>query len=369
MFVGVLSYSLYLYHQPVLVFYRFYFGEIGIKKLFLLVPLMLILAYASYRFFENPLRRSQRKAKYLFMALLVVLVFSYANGAMNTGGYPKRQPEHVKKALVHFVGPEWMRLRGVTSGQHINGETISSCAKRTAETACRFGGYNLDLVIVGDSYAGVFTYSALHEKNFDFLALHHGQCPLLTDPIWFGTDPYCWEVNKKRWKVISGLEPTLMLIGTNYHQFRAAKKSVDNFLKNTANLNTPVSKADAYASFRRSIERLLAMGHKPIVLLQPPKPNMDVKQEMQRKVQSGVLRFDDVWSGTSTLETDKEVFEALKGIDSVVYVYLNDSMCRGDGKCLTFNEQGGLYNNMEHLSYFGTLLFLDEIEEIVSRGR
>ena len=58
-FFGVISYSLYLYHQPILVFYRFAYGEIGNKVFVVLFVVMILISYLSYRFFENPIRKSK----------------------------------------------------------------------------------------------------------------------------------------------------------------------------------------------------------------------------------------------------------------------------------------------------------------------
>ena len=44
----------------------------------------------------------------------------------------------------------------------------------------------------------------------------------------------------------------------------------------------------------------------------------------------------------------------------MTFIDMNAKMCKDD-KCLTFNENGGLYNGESHLSYFGAQLFVDDI--------
>lgn len=57
--IGGLSYSLYLWHWPVLVAAGWQWGELGQKQGLLLVALSFIPAWLSYRFIENPVRRAK----------------------------------------------------------------------------------------------------------------------------------------------------------------------------------------------------------------------------------------------------------------------------------------------------------------------
>ena len=55
--VGLISYSLYLWHWPVLAFYRYVYGVVEPLAGVLLFGLMLLLSVASYRWVEKPCRR------------------------------------------------------------------------------------------------------------------------------------------------------------------------------------------------------------------------------------------------------------------------------------------------------------------------
>lgn len=94
-FVGQLSYSLYLWHWPVFTFFR---HAIGIKpEGFDTVSLLLIsltLAYLSWRFVEQPVRRRQVlvEPKSLVAATGAMMAACYAFGvlAVSTNGLPNR---------------------------------------------------------------------------------------------------------------------------------------------------------------------------------------------------------------------------------------------------------------------------------------
>lgn len=366
--LGGLSYSLYLYHQPVLVFYRVAFAETSSLSLLWLLPVMLLLAYVSYRFFEEPMRRSSRHSKYVLLLFLLLPVLMYALMARSNQGFIQRQPEAVRQALVHFQGPEWTRLQGDVPGMGFDGKPLKTCSARTAETACRFGSGKPDLVVVGDSFAGVFTY-ALHERlNSGLLVMHHGECPLLADPIWFGGQPGCWEVNKSRWQVLEHLEPTAVLIAASYLQFYKAKKSVEVYRLSENNLTHPLPPDEVFESFRRAVTRLVQLGHRPLVVLQPPRPKQDIEAEMKRRVSRGELGFRKQYGAESSHVVDQQVIETLQGIAGVRLLSINQKLCDDRQRCQTFNEQGGLFNRGPHLSYLGAQYFIDEILNHIAAG-
>jgi peptidoglycan/LPS O-acetylase OafA/YrhL len=55
--IGLISYSLYLWHWPILAFYRYAYGPVDVLTGAWLFVLMLLMSYASYRFVEQPCRR------------------------------------------------------------------------------------------------------------------------------------------------------------------------------------------------------------------------------------------------------------------------------------------------------------------------
>ena len=80
--IGLLSYSLYLWHQPLFAFTRIYFFEPPSTKVMLLASLCSILiAFISWKFIETPFRnRSFTSQKHIFSFSLVGLLFFSALG-------------------------------------------------------------------------------------------------------------------------------------------------------------------------------------------------------------------------------------------------------------------------------------------------
>ena len=92
-FVGIISYSLYLWHYPIFAFSRiteFASGDI-FKKLLILVS-VIIISSLSYYFVEKPIRKINKISKKILYTILIILfliLFVCSNIILNNG-YLKR---------------------------------------------------------------------------------------------------------------------------------------------------------------------------------------------------------------------------------------------------------------------------------------
>jgi len=104
--IGLISYSLYLIHWPLIVFYKYWkISELLIIEKILIFAISLAAAVVMYRFIEQPFRRgSSSKALshggfgFTCAMLAVVLMFSAANVWANNG-WPWRFPGELAKQL------------------------------------------------------------------------------------------------------------------------------------------------------------------------------------------------------------------------------------------------------------------------------
>ncbi len=80
-FIGLISYSLYLWHWPLIAYTKLFFGEPTQIELFLALVASLPISVLVYKYIENPIRRVKGKASVLIVSvLLFVLVGSYLGG-------------------------------------------------------------------------------------------------------------------------------------------------------------------------------------------------------------------------------------------------------------------------------------------------
>jgi peptidoglycan/LPS O-acetylase OafA/YrhL len=142
-FIGLISYSTYLWHQPILVFGRFFLiDEPSILIKAALAALSIVIGAISWRFVERPFRNHSaisRRAIFGYgggsMAGLCVagLVLGYSNG------FPARLPDKARYYASEIGEP-----------QNILGECILELA--VTPTPCRIGAGPPRYFIFGDSH-------------------------------------------------------------------------------------------------------------------------------------------------------------------------------------------------------------------------
>ncbi|MGH6862152.1 MAG: acyltransferase family protein, partial [Phyllobacterium sp.] len=73
-YIGLISYSLYLWHWPILAFIRYFYGEVSLDHAVIALVAMLALSVASYHFVERPARRTRMARSRQVMVMLVIPV-------------------------------------------------------------------------------------------------------------------------------------------------------------------------------------------------------------------------------------------------------------------------------------------------------
>lgn len=160
--IGLISYSAYLWHQPVFVFTRLYTGEnLHGFEMAPLILLSLVIAYGSWRFIEQPFRQSKTQPSPVLPTQKGVFAVSIAGLAalFSFGLYG-----HVRDGLPNrFNPPEFVSAGQFALPQVSNGYcfysifTDDSLEVGEGGLTCRLGETKSDerqMLLFGDSYAG-----------------------------------------------------------------------------------------------------------------------------------------------------------------------------------------------------------------------
>ena len=160
--IGLISYSLYLWHYPIFAFDRItQFTQGSLIKKLLLGIIILVLSIASYYFIERPFRNKKNKFKVIFSVILItvsVLVISNFNIIFKEG-FKNRVPEILQKDL--SIGP-WNLLKNSDGEQCF--ENIKGCKFNTSS--------NKKVYIIGDSHMASLMFNLkdrVLKKQYQFI--------------------------------------------------------------------------------------------------------------------------------------------------------------------------------------------------------
>jgi peptidoglycan/LPS O-acetylase OafA/YrhL len=177
--VGVLSYSLYLWHWPILAFVRVYLGDqltplVGVACLVFVVGM----AAASYFIIEQPIRRSAAsKRRVLSAAAASSIAFAALGGAaVATDGFPSRFPHFVAKDR-HLDELYSVGRCGLNAGQTFSDWDAVACTTNA--------GAGRRVVLWGDSFAGHLAPGlrrVAHQDGWEFVHYAKDYCPPLLGP-------------------------------------------------------------------------------------------------------------------------------------------------------------------------------------------
>ncbi len=148
-FVGLISYSLYLWHWPLLVFAQYRNVELlSGAEVAAIIILSFVLASCSWIFVEQPFRRGgasllSRQPLFGAAVMATVLAVSFGLVGIASQGWPER------------ISPSILR---VANGAGFTDERLKDCLERPAIEACDFGApVKAKYAVWGDSHGAAVT--------------------------------------------------------------------------------------------------------------------------------------------------------------------------------------------------------------------
>lgn len=157
-FVGLISYSLYLWHWPVMVFQRTdaWLVADGTRAAAATITVSLLLAVLSWRFVEQPFRsrsRLPRPRLFRMAAIGGAGIACAAFAAVGTGGLPHRlspQARSVAAVLAYDPAEQYRTGRCMISSGYSAADFEASCL--------RLSGTKPNYLLIGDSFAAHLWY-------------------------------------------------------------------------------------------------------------------------------------------------------------------------------------------------------------------
>jgi peptidoglycan/LPS O-acetylase OafA/YrhL len=211
-FLGILSFGVYLWHQPVFVFYRFFGGgDLSFSVAVLLIVATISLAAISWFFVENPIRKSRRLATtrafcVTFIAISIALAGMAGFGVL-TGGKVRPLSENEKQILGYLEYP--------SKQYYLTGE----CLLETGQNETHFTNrcFQSDRIfVVGDSHAAALASGI--RASMDITQLTSTLCPMI-DQYSRLSRPNCASVTEFVLGKIQSEKPEYVIFHSNWSAY------------------------------------------------------------------------------------------------------------------------------------------------------
>jgi peptidoglycan/LPS O-acetylase OafA/YrhL len=352
-FVGLISYALYLWHQPLLAFVSYYrVAPLTPAATALPLAATLLLAAASWRLIERPVRTR------VFMKSTRTLLVGAGIGSAgillaglvlwNSDGFPNRFPPETRGLVVsNFATPELVRCV-----EDVSLEQVS------AGRVCNFGPSDTSskVLVWGDSHAtalmpainalakahGMHTYFV---AKYNCLPLFAPPSPTRIDP---GMDRYnCAAFNAAVLEAIARLEPELIILDGAW-----------------ANPEPPPHVPDIAAGIEQTVSRVGDHSRSICVVFAVPKLQYAVSHALlvahRRHIPDDFLRLSraDALIQHKDMEHDVRAIAQRSGLK---VVDPKDALCPADS-CLYKADERSLYFDDSHLSVYGALYVARTLE-------
>jgi peptidoglycan/LPS O-acetylase OafA/YrhL len=329
--MGLISYSAYLWHQPLLAFARHRF--LGETSDFLLISLCffsLVMAWFSWRFVEKPFRNKQLfLRKHIFLLSLLGIVCFGAIGILL----------HVNKG---FSG----RIQtGLDYNTSMSSSLRSKCYKKSEP--CEYFKENVEWATFGDSHAAAITYALaeyLNSRNIGVQRNIYDGCPPAILDI--NSDCYQWRreaidrivTDKKIKNVLVSYRMILYLYGKNF---------------------SDDERALVWSDLVTILETFISNNKNVFFVVQPPDLPFHIEKIAFWEPKTGssnklIAATRQRWDERNNYVNDRLLLlpEKVKVID------LTNTFCDED-YCYGSDSNGYYYSDDNHLSIYGAKLMIE----------
>lgn len=336
--IGRVSYSWYLWHWPVIVFATAIYGDLLLSTRVALLVSSFLIAEASYRLLEKPIRYQgwlvRRPHRSLIMAACIALV-----GVV--GAFAWRQ-----------LSIEWAQLP-----QQVQFTRVRQSIPAVYSTNCHADFYTVDvdihkctfgssdpatytIVLFGDSHAAQW-FPALKEivdkQGWRLISLTKSGCPTVAVPIFDGDVGRlyreCGAWRKKTIRKIVQVHPDLVVISSE--------------------ATDPFSDRQWFAGTMKVLEPLSRASGQVAILRDTPRPGFNVPACLARKQWNPYLAPDSSCTMDTNLGRAKHVFQirenAASHFDNTYTIDLTPYIC-SSAPCRLIRNGVVMYRDLHHLT-------------------
>jgi peptidoglycan/LPS O-acetylase OafA/YrhL len=345
--IGLISYSAYLWHQPLFAFAKIRsIGDPGLALMSLLTVASMALAWLSWKFIENPFRRSSHiynsRNSIFILSVIGILIFSSAGLiGHETNGY----------AAQRYSNQQLMYLNTGKSSPLRPKCHFSQKVEFLAKTECEyFSEGPAEIAVLGNSHATELAYALakiLEKKNSSILHYTMSGC-------------------RHNFKVLDE-ENTVC---HRWHDIVVKK------ISSKSNIKTVILsyKNDSYLQekkYRNSLikisDALISAGKKVVLVLQAPLPGAHIEKYLNYNLRSfpSTVKGNSLANWNHAYHAANSLTEEISG--DVIVVDPADYFCENN-ECLVVKGGKALYFDDDHMSVHGAKIIAQGLVEILNIG-
>lgn len=374
--IGLISYSLYLWHYPILAFARIDMGTLDVQTKWLCIGLAFVLAIASYFLIERPMRyKMPLKA---FIAVIVVVVTGLVSMnvfILKTEGAKFRLAEFNDLMGGEMVG-EWREC--FTTPFPPLGEHCKTMVPNAKGTLIGMGDSHL--AVLGPALRRLAQKHNLNYEQFPRCVLIEGTETIGSDNV--TTPNTCPEeqiaalANYENAIIVKATRMTFRIEGINMDspELPGREMSILYILNEEMDRKTTISRA-----ITQTDENILATGHPLIQVYPVPEigfvADYKLKQLMkgyefdfENRLAEIVRSKDMTVNYTAFMDWQERVINAYDAVEHPNYytVKPHEIFCEPEyDVCRTILNNRVLYRDTNHVSDYGAQLIIDQVEKVI----
>ncbi len=350
--LGLISYSAYLWHQPMLAFARHRSIEVlGTAQVVYILLATLALAGLTWFFVEQPLRRNQEiRRRHLFAAAATASLFLVVVGVLGTttGGIAFR------KNVTSFAKAD----RGLMGNPGLN----EACSLDVEDPVFRlpaecYTSEAPELVLWGDSFAMHLVQGVLSSRPDARLAqVTASSCgPILGLAITSArtSAEHAQDCIRHNYKVIEWIAKqksvTHVLVSSPFRQLAPGQTLV------YADRSGSTDAVDAIGALRATLAALEKIGVTPVVFSPPPRTGQNIGGCLSRAIRYSAALARCDFTRAAVDSAYGYLWDALREISrDYKVVWLKDGLCDKDRCRASFGDSIPIYRDQGHLSSEGS---------------
>lgn len=338
-YVGKVSYSLYLWHWPVIILMEYRGMDMDVSNAWMAIAISFAMSVISLHLVENPLRRAKLRFRSAFSAVYAIPMVAFASltyATVNNSGYPDRIKD-MSPELLNENSPNVVRAKCIGPMKVGN---FDECNLGVVKS-------DHDGVMIGDSFGNAYAgFIDVLAKDAGLSINDTMKSSTPSIPGVFVTGIKSKISNELAQQIVDynnrraefAKKQKIVIISDFWGQYDDRNKEFRVFDKDW---NDVTSKAfDMQVAF---IKDLLSNGVKVYVLA---RPHSGIGQSGIAKLRSLKQRFGDADKVLNPYSGEKEnraEYKLKEAIPEIVLIDPNDALCNKKNQC--------------HISVDGTLLF------------